>query len=127
MTAPTNAGAGAPKSTRRELAHRIAELTGEGMCAREIALALGMSRQRVMKIAAQYGVRLQPRGGSRRISGQFSGRDFAVLQALAAQAGCSPGAMLVRVARITLEEGQAVAARKLGRDALPRRRYTRRG
>src|SRR4051812_19246886 len=99
------------KPTRRELAQRIQAFTDEGLSASEIGARLGISRQRIMRTAALHGIRLQPRGGSRRITAQFSSRDYEMMQALAQRAGCSVGAMLVRVARVTLAEGSAQAAK----------------
>jgi hypothetical protein len=115
------------KLTCRGLAQRIQLFTDEGLSASEIGARLGMSRQRVMRTAALHGIRLQPRGGARRVSAQFSGRRYEVIAALAQQAGCSVGAMLVRLAAITIDEGTHKAARKLGRDARPRRAYSKRG
>lgn len=112
--------------TRREQAGRIEQLSDEGLCTREIGKKLGMSRQRVMRIAAQYGVRLQPRGGTRRIRAQLSGKDATVLKELAAQANVSVGTMLARIARVMVEDGAGPAARRLGRAARPKRTYNRR-
>lgn len=114
------------RPTRRQFSELIQALTDDGLCASEIGERLGMSRQRVMRIAAQFGVRLQPRGGSRRVGAQFSGRRYQVLDALAQQAGVSTGTMLTRIVGLVVDEGHAQAARRLGREAIPKRPYRRR-
>jgi hypothetical protein len=116
--------------TRRQYSRLIQSMADEGMSASEIARKLSTpertrSRQWVMKVAGQYSVRIQPRGGSRRVGAQFSGHRYQAIKQLADAAGISVGAMLVRLAAITIDEGLPVAQRKLGRLARPKRRYTR--
>lgn len=113
------------KPSRRELAQRIQLFTDEGLSAGEIGRRLGCSRQRVLRIAQQFNVRLQPRGGSRRVGAQFNRADYELMLQLAQAAGCSVGAMLVRLARVPMAGGVVTAKRKLGRDALPKRGYRR--
>lgn len=111
--------------TRRQHAEIIRSLTEQGKSASEIALVLGMTRQRVMRIAAQFHVRLQPRGGSRRIGTQFSGKRYKAIEVMAERAGVSTGTMLSRIVAYVVDAGPQVAARRLGRDALPKRPYRR--
>lgn len=114
------------KPTRRDLADRISAFVDDGLTATQIGQELGMSRQRVMRIAAQYRVRLQPRGGKRRIGAHFSGKDYEIMRALADKANVSVGTMLVRIARVVVEDGAGAAARRLGSAARPKRSYVRR-
>lgn len=113
------------KPTRRELAQQIALFVDEGMSATEIAARMATTRQRIMRIAAQYRVRLQPRGGNRRVGAQFSAKRYAVIQRLAKEAGVSVSTMLNRIAAVVVDEGVPAATRRLGTAARPKRRYTR--
>ena len=119
-------GPSVERTTRRDLAERIAALADEGLTAGEIGERLAMSRQRVMRVAAQFKIRLQPRGGSRRIGVQFNGARYDILKQLADDAGISVGAIIARLAAVVVDDGIVVAKKRLGRHALPKRPYTRR-
>ncbi len=123
---PSGPAAPEPKPSHREYAKLIQALADDGLSAPQIGRRLGMSRQRVMRIAAQYDVRLEGRGGRHRLTTTISGGRLAVVQILDDKAGVALGTMLVRLATKAMDGGASAAERKLGKEARPRRRYKQR-
>lgn len=117
----------APKPTRREYAGLIQALADDGLPAREIGRRLGLTRQRVMKIAGQFNLALQPRGYRRRAIVHFKPGQGEIIRLMAEAAGVSFGTMVMRMAAAFIEHGQATAQRKLGKQARPTRVYAQRG
>jgi hypothetical protein len=119
----TCASAVADKPTRREMAKQIQKLADDGLTLSEIARILFMKRQRAKRIAGQYGVRLQPRGGRKRISIHIGQADYDVAFRVADGAGVSVGVIIRRMAETYIHEGETGARKRLGKLARPKRRY----
>ena len=56
----------APTRSRRELAVQIAQHAADGLTLPEIARAMDLPRQRVLKLAVQFKIRMRPAGKARR-------------------------------------------------------------
>ena len=58
-----SAGAdGAPGRSRREIASDIEQLAADGLSLQEIRRVLGLRRERVLKLAVQFRIRIRPHG-----------------------------------------------------------------
>lgn len=107
-----------PISARTRAAH-IALLAREGRSSREIAKALGISRQRICYIAERYSIPLA-RAGSRHFGFYVGDRRARAIQDLAREAGVSPATMIERMVRVVVDDGPEQARKRLGKLALPR-------
>lgn len=110
--------------TRRERLRRVSLLAGEGFSTRQIATILSLSQSRVSQMCRQHGIVLAKRG-TRRYSTWVSANCGFVVDALANRAGISPSAMIDRIVRSVVSDGEEVAVRRLGKLARPVNSHSR--
>ncbi|MEW9304527.1 MarR family transcriptional regulator [Labrys neptuniae] len=108
--------------TPRDRRALIAQMASEGQTLREIGRSLGISAQRVSRIARGAGIPLGRQGGTGLVSTHVPFRLKSALRQQAEAAGVSVSAYVARVLRAVCEDA-TVAKRTLGRDALPVRAY----
>ncbi len=102
-------------------------MADEGRRGREIAKALGITRQRVQRIADQFDLRLQPIGGRRRrVRAAVSEDTYRTVSELAEIARVTPSEMISRLLDFATESGLQRAAKELGKAARPKRAYRKR-
>lgn len=102
--------------------HKIAEFADDGMSSEQIASRLGITKQRVNRIANRAGILIGKQGGTGRIGAWVPRRLIASIGDLANDAGCSRSALLGRVIEAVFAD-KAMAMRLLGKAALPVRGY----
>ena len=110
----------------RERLRLIASLSEEGLSAAAIGDALGISTSRVNMLARRAGVRTGLKGGTGKIGAYVPRRVVATAHRIATEAGMSPSALVSKVVCMVFDD-QAFARRFLGKEALPTRRYVRKG
>lgn len=121
-TSPRRAATAARIARHRQLV----ELALEGASSREIAAELGISHQRVCRIAFRCGIKqIAKPGGTRRIAVWVPNSRLQVLDVISRAAGVTRDEMLSRIASISLQDERS-ARRLLGKAALPKRPYRRR-
>ncbi|MGJ4855541.1 sigma factor-like helix-turn-helix DNA-binding protein [Labrys sp. La1] len=108
--------------TPRDRRVLIAHLAAEGQTLREIGRRLGISAQRVSRIARGAGIPLGRQGGTGLVSTHVPFRLKSALRQQAEAAGVSVSAYVARVLKAVCEDA-TVAKRTLGRDAMPVRAY----
>lgn len=109
--------------TRAERVRLIGKLIDDGQTSRQIAAQLGISRQRVCRIAYRAGITIGTRGGrTGRVGAWVPLRLVASLGSLANDAGVSQGVMLARVIEAVCAD-PAAARKLLGKDAMAVRKY----
>lgn len=101
---------------------RIQVLADDGWTSEQIAVELGISRQRVNRIASKAGVLIGKRGGTGRVGAWVPRRLIAAIGSLANDAGVSRSVMVGRAIEVVFSD-PAVAKRVLGKGALPVRGY----
>lgn len=106
----------------RDRIRMISTLSDDGLSSKQIATKLGISKQRVNRIASSAGLQIGKQGGTGRIGAWVPRRLIASIGDLANDAGCSRSALLGRVIEAVFAD-KAMAMRLLGKAALPVRGY----
>lgn len=102
------------------LAAEIRRMTDQGMRPAKIALALKICPSRVRRLAKRFSIPI-PRAHQRRFGVMVREADAVTIEELARRAGVSPAEMMAAAVRAIAGEGTEIAARRLGKSALPKR------
>ena len=117
-----------PHAKTHAVAARIRFLAGEGFTGAEIAKRIELSYQRTVRVTDMFGIELGSARGRRKISDVgLSTEAVAAVATLAERAGVTRAVMLERLVTVALDGGAQVAARRLGKLALPVKRRSSAG
>lgn len=108
--------------SKNEKATLINSLVAEGKTTRQVAKQLGISHQRLIRVARRHGI-LMPYRGSVKFSTWTNYRRGAVVLSLSEHAEVSPGVILDRIIASVVDDGVEAAIKRLGKLALPKRKY----